>query len=522
MYNMQIQYPAIESFPDFTSAFDHHAFFKEQISYLYFNLTRKNNIESTLKLGSLYRQVLDLLKKKYPTTTEYLNILYRMVGECRDIFGGKGEHDLSYCLLMNLYEVYPTLAIFALHRFVQPTNNNNIVYGSWRDMKYLCEFLSMHSTKKENHPLIEICIELINTQLAKDLHSWKFSIHAFSREHISYVSKWIPRENKKFHWLFNKLAVHWSNKHKPYLLSTTDYYSYSKALTKAKKIYRKVTSLLNKALDTTEIKQCSQQLYNIIPSHVPSFTTMKQNNMIFANSLLTKSNLFDRMKCSQLFENHFQNIFDKYNDEKCMDKTPLYFTLSHFVKEAIRLKTSSNSKEIYVLNKQWECFSKSNAFIHNENIIPMLDISFDMQSNTESFYFAIGTSLFIAQNRKNEQRILTMDNVPTWIILDPSANFINNIENILKSIKNNGNTCLNVKKSFDLLSMAFLQTDCSYGYIRSTNLIFFSIFNNTNDPTYIYNEFKNSFKVNKTHPNILFWNLNTDALINLPDDIPGI
>ena len=518
MYNMQ----NVETFPLVTHNIDYNSYFQENIAYLYFNLTKKNDVQKTLKLGSLYKQVLDSFKKQCPNNPEYLELLYRMVGECRDIFGGKGEHDLSYCLLMNLYDIYPNLAIYALHRFVQPTKTEPIVYGSWRDIKYFCEFLRLYSKKNENHPLIDVCVELMNSQLYKDLHSWKFSIHAFSREHISFVSKWIPRENKKFHWLFIKLCSHWANKHKSYLLKTTNFESFIKALTKAKKIYRKNVSLLNKGLDTTEIKQCSQQLYNIIPAHVSSGTTMKQNNLVFATSLLTKNNLFDRIKCSQLFQNYFFSFFDKSISSN-KHKLPNYYKISHFVKEALRLKNSINNNEIYVLNKQWECFSKTHEFFKLENIIPMLDVSFDMQSNRESFYTAIGISLFIAENSKYGKRILAMDNIPTWIIIDPSANFICNIENIFNSIKSMENTCLNVKKAFDLLSMGFMQTECSYGYIHFMKLLFISSFsNNNNNPISVYNDYKTAFTMNKTYPNIMFWNLNQENIIDLPADIPCI
>lgn len=537
MYNMSAShFNCDDEYPLLNSKIDYDSYFREQISYLYFNLTKKNDISVVLMIGNQFRQVLDLLKKRrqedHKFGIDYLELVYRMVAQTRDIFGGKGEHDLSYCLLMNLYEAFPTLSIFLLHRFVQPISNvgdciGEITYGSWRDMKYFCDFLRKHSRQNENHPLIDVCIELINTQLAKDLHSWKFSINAFSKEHISYVSKWIPRENKKFNWLFLKLAIHWANTHKSYLLpKISEYESYVKALNKAKKMYRKTISLLNKGLDTTEIKQCSQQLHNIIPSHVPSYATMKQSNLVFATSLLTKRNLFDRIKCGCLFEKHFETIFDKHNNATgTYDKSPLYYTLTHFVKEAIRLKNknhNNNNNEMYVLNKQWECFSKSNEFHKFENIIPMLDVSFDIQMNTDAFYSAIGIALVIAQNSNYGKRILTMDNLPAWIILEPSSNFICDIENIMKSIKSNGNTAFNVKKAFDILSIGFTQTNSSYKYIENMKLLFISFFADKNQPIAVYNHFKNSFKNNKIYPSILFWNLNTDTLLDIPTDIPCI
>ena len=521
MYNM---FSAVDDFPEFNNLPDYDTYFREQIVYFYFNLTRKEDTAIILKLGGQFRQVLQLLKKQLHNNLDsgyqYLDLLYRMVAETRDIFGGKGEHDLSYCLLMNLYEVYPTLAIFLLHRFVQPIECSDCEsFGSWRDMKYFCDFLTLYSNKNENHPLIDICIKLINNQLAKDLHSWKFSKNAFSRDHISYVSKWIPRENKKFDWLFMKLAVHWSNEHKPYLLNTTNVDSYLKALNKVKKSYRKVISPLNKGLDTTQIKQCSLRFYDIHPPHVSSYTAMKQNNLVFASSLLTKYNLFDRIKCSQLFEKHFESIFDKQIGSS--GKSPLYFTVSHFIKAAIRLKQNPHHYEINVLNKQWECLSKSLEFTHFENLIPMLDISFSIQTDTDTFYSAIGIALLIAQNSNYGKRILMMDHAPTWLMLDQNTNFISNVENIMETIKINGNTNLNVEKAFELLKMGLIETVATNNFINSMRLIFISTFDAKNSPIYVTNAFEkiftqlssNSINSQNIIPNIVFWNLNKNTLL---------
>jgi hypothetical protein len=128
------QFPTLKTF-------DFHQFFQDQIVFFYFNLFKKN----TSIIGELSKKlsdVLQLLKKniqKDPLFIEYLIIFYRMIGHTRDIYFGKGEHDISYMLLMVFYDIYPGLAIYAMHRFVQPVDCLNIPYGSWRDIKYLCE-----------------------------------------------------------------------------------------------------------------------------------------------------------------------------------------------------------------------------------------------------------------------------------------------------------------------------------------------------------------------------------------------
>jgi hypothetical protein len=190
--------------------FDFHRFFKDQLVFFYFNLFKKFDTKNVLELSKKLSDVLQLLKnnlEKDPVFIEYLVLFYRMIGHTRDIYFGKGEHDISYMFLMVFYDNFPVLAIYAMHRFVQPDDNLNIPYGSWRDIKYLCDYIRKNSPKKENHGLIQYCIELMNSQLKKDYETWRFSIHARSRNHISNVSKWIPREHKKFHWLFNMLVL---------------------------------------------------------------------------------------------------------------------------------------------------------------------------------------------------------------------------------------------------------------------------------------------------------------------------
>ena len=95
----------------------------------------------------------------------------------------------------------------------------------------------------------------MNTELYKDIQTYKFSANCFSQKHISNVCKWIPREKKnKFSWLYDKLAYQYSNYHKPFIFDNiTTILQHQKAMNKAKKFYRKTFSFLNKQIQTTEI-----------------------------------------------------------------------------------------------------------------------------------------------------------------------------------------------------------------------------------------------------------------------------
>ena len=57
------------------------------------------------------------------------------IANCRDIYNGQGQRDLSYRMIYDLYQVFPILAIKALHLMV------GTVVGSWCDVKYFCLFI---------------------------------------------------------------------------------------------------------------------------------------------------------------------------------------------------------------------------------------------------------------------------------------------------------------------------------------------------------------------------------------------
>ena len=497
--------------------FDFHRFFKDQLVFFYFNLFKKFDTKNVLELSKKLSDVLQLLKnnlEKDPVFIEYLVLFYRMIGHTRDIYFGKGEHDISYMFLMVFYDNFPVLAIYAMHRFVQPDDNLNIPYGSWRDIKYLCDYIRKNSPKKENHGLIQYCIELMNSQLKKDYETWRFSIHARSRNHISNVSKWIPREHKKFHWLFNMLVLDWIKKNKPFLLNNNPYFndiSYSKAILKAKRLYRRKVSTLNKAMDTTEIKQCSQNWNEINPKNISCYTLMKQRSLIFGKSEKYQV-------CSKKIREHFDNDkncsqYNGYFNKYLTNSYPIAF----FVKEAYRLlKSGDNDSQKDLLNKQWRMFSKTICINGFDNVLPIIDGSLYMQINdSESFYSAIGYSILIAERSSFGKRILMVDYQSTWIVLDSETDFIDIIENIQNSTVSRTNTLVNINTAMELIVYSLLQSNSTKRFIENMKLVFFSDFHDIN-----MDSFKKPFlKYGVSLPIFVFWNLSKQEIIEPLDNV---
>jgi hypothetical protein len=181
---------------------------QELILQYSFQLTRTNefqmgNLKDTLKT------MLSSLKRKVESATSthekellrgYLSILYKMIGHTRDIIDGKGEYTLTYMMIYTWHDFYPELAKFALKCIVDLGDNNIHQYGSWKDIKYFCEYC--RSQGDSVHPLIKYAVELINKQLREDNTKC-----IYGSNDISLVAKWIPRESSSFGWLYKMMAT---------------------------------------------------------------------------------------------------------------------------------------------------------------------------------------------------------------------------------------------------------------------------------------------------------------------------
>ena len=214
-----------------------HAYFTNELVYLYFHLFRKENKNDISilmdRLDNVLRILKKELKKKPQNATDWIHYLkqyYKLMVHIRDPIYGKGEHDITYEMIYIWYKYYPVLTIYFIHSLVSYDRINT--FGCWRDMKYLCQYVFEKSPYKKEDPIIRLCISKMNTQLKKDLNN--VSQNNFP---ISYLAKWIPRENKKFDWLFSELVIDWTMNYSPFLLKNTNDPSYYKSWNKCKMNY---------------------------------------------------------------------------------------------------------------------------------------------------------------------------------------------------------------------------------------------------------------------------------------------
>ena len=181
---------------------------QEKILQFSFQVTRTNE-DGVARLSVVLHDLLSNLKHKAETGTlpekevarGHLSILYRMIGQTRDIVDGKGECSLSYMMVHTWNKFYPSLAQFALRCFVTLDNKEVHQYGSWKDLKYFCEYCKSQGDSITS-PLIKFAVSLINEQIKRDYASL-----VSNSNDISLAAKWAPREKSSFGWLYDALAV---------------------------------------------------------------------------------------------------------------------------------------------------------------------------------------------------------------------------------------------------------------------------------------------------------------------------
>lgn len=471
---------------------------QEQILQLNFQLTRTNDTNTiknlSVKTDKILTEIISLYKTNIISRDEYLDymsIMYRIIGYTRDIISGKGEYILAFMLLEVWHNHFPQLAYFALKQFVIPPDDQPYFhpYGSWKDIKYLFQYLNDYSNNTSSSSLNDYSIQLVINQLKNDLDS----------SNPSLLSKWIPREKTKFGQLFTLIACSYFN---DYISSSTHHSSKQRGILKAKMEFRKIISKLNKKLDTVQIKQCSSSWNNIDPYKITSITFFKQKrsllNLDFNGQ--NRYNNDDRI----LSSNKIKEFLEK---ETTVNGKRI--GLNHFTNEAIKLFLKKNSYEASILNAQWLDNSNQNNMLGN--FIPILDLS--NIHHKDSFNAAIALGIRIAE--KSFKRILTFSASPSWINLENCNNFIEMVEQVITQSEYGLNT--NFSAALKLIIDSIISQKLNHEEVENMVLAIISDMRlDALDKKYILIDYiENQFTEagqklwNKPFkpPHILFWNM---------------
>lgn len=210
---------------------------------------------------------------------------YQMVGKVRDCHASSGsglraaayEMVAAWATLPSEFQpMGHRLACDAVEAFVQGLPPSRAAYGSWRDVRGVCEAVRVRSRNNTQHPVIVFCVRLVCDQLARDLASYHKGNGPVS---LTTCAKWVPREKSAAHgWIARLIAKRF------YLTQCYDVTSrpdeaaiafqkfWTRArVNKARSHLRKTVSLLcgPYGLDTLESNMCNERWGQVLPQYIP-------------------------------------------------------------------------------------------------------------------------------------------------------------------------------------------------------------------------------------------------------------
>ena len=511
------------------------AVIKEQIVQFQFQCVRCND-DALDKLADQLRDILESLRKFHyddsldSSSSDFKQcfaILYKLIGQTRDIDSGKGERQLSYMMVYVWSEFYLDLAMFAVLCFVslgkalstlnsEDEKSSVMPYGSWKDMKRLCQYV-YEKTNNSKHPLISYCIELIIDQLRIDVAQTDDSA-------LSLCSRWVPRESStKGRWQFRLLAESYFPEFTASALRIKSQEiretSYAAAKKKTFMTFARMVSAMNKRLDTVQIKMCGKQWAEIDHHKTTSVSLIKSRNAFMNKSKKNgESGEMDRIICARNFEKYIESRVKEGKEVKGKR-----VGIVDYVKHGLQLYCSrSQDLEKDIVNAQWQSFMTQVGDLGN--MVAMVDQSGSMSG--DPMYAAMGMGIAVASRSALGKRVMTFSTEPEWVSLDGYGcdTFISSIEKLQKVSSKSG-LGTNFFKALQLILDACIRSKLPNEVVSNMTLAIFSdmqIDSYTNTP-YVSN-MPGSFedRMCSMHeriramysaagysgvPHILFWNL---------------
>lgn len=428
---------------------------REKLTQLAFQLTRTSDKIQIANIKTIYR---DLLKSVYDTQNPDMDNLYATLAltlQTRDIVAGKGEYELYYVLIgeLSLFadKINSTKINSTLNLILTGTVDLGEVhpYGSWKDIKYLLNYLRTLYSEAEliEKPFFRHIVGLVCDQLRDDASR--------DEEDISLCAKWVPREkSKKFGWQTRYFAADYFN-----VFYDGSDASERKCLTH----FRKLLARLNNQLKTPQIKECNNEWRKInFDKNVTSMTLSRQKYAFMCHN---KNKLNgDRARCRSNYIDYIK---------RCGKTTTIKANrvgIVDMVREAMSLYNGSKPA-CETLELQWKESGKSLSPL--DNFVAMVDTSDSMcAENSNPLYAAVGLGLRIAERSKLGRRIMTFSKDPAWIELDATASLPETVGKVATDGSWQTNT--NFAAAVRLLLSSCIEKDLRPDEVKNMVLVVFS------------------------------------------------
>ena len=500
---------------------------RERILQFSFQLTRTDekgvkNLSRILNdmLNTLKAQQLSLEKNssEHVVVTEYLIILYKMIGQTRDIIDGKGECSLTYMMIHVWFKFYPELALYAVKCLVDFGDDGKThQYGSWKDIKYFCSYCHNNLCTLD-HPLIKYAINIVNAQIKRD-----YANMISNSDEVSLAGKWVPREKSgRFGWMYEALACNCFPIYTETASRTAENKrdnSMAAAILKTKREYRKFLSSLNRHIDTLQIKQCDKNWSEIDFKKVTSVSLSKQRKA-FLNVTKKGESRFpddnDRVVCAEHFNAHIQKAIKGEIEIKGKR-----LGLENFTKQAIDLLQNNNASSVTekaLLNSQWRDNSTQTGALGD--MIAMVDVSGSMSGDPLNAAIALG--IRVAEKSKLGKRVMTFSSTPKWVSLEGQNDFTSMVQTLQRA---DWGMSTNFDAALNMILDAIVEAKMEPEDVEGLTLAIFSDMqmdsaDSTNrDTNVLYNRIRSKYadagmrvkgKPYKP-PHILFWNLRSTS-----------
>lgn len=377
-----------------------------------------------------------------------------MMRNCR---GGEGERMAFYMELLRIYKEYPLTTIKCLPFIPQ--------FGYWKDLLNIIEL-------SNNDIISRNCAIIYVDQLIDDYHR--------NDNKISFAAKYAPRETSHFAKKCNKYFMIIVE-----LFFRAAHNCDSENIGLQLRFYRKSMVSLNKILDTTEIKMCSNNWREINYSNVPDLCFRKFKHA-HLNELPSKG--------VRYLNNEDRNIA-RENALRVLHCGRVNSKV--FFSDIIR-QIDANI-EIDELVSEWNYMKDQLKEKEPRMLIPIC-------GNSRTSLLSTAITLLISE--LNNDKIITFDPNPVFLSFNESDTIKDKIQ-ILRSQSTSG---LNLLKVFHLLN-------CKDYEMLDIVIFSDSNFESTCGNTQFDIIRRMFFESNLRIPNIIFWNLHSSvSKPTLPDE----